>query len=183
MPADPQLVEYAERLDVLAGVSRRRRERGGPGGHGRRRGHPKGFACLSATYRGKPRGIKPQLPEPVVRAAVPEPIDVSTPQLPQSPVDAKAISEQRESNLAELYRLLNVYMQLCRHTSPGFGLPAAQAELAAEVGVVNSAAPDDLLAEALDWIRERTAQLAIANPDVVKDLARAQRRNAIGAAA
>jgi hypothetical protein len=30
---------------------------------------------------------------------------------------------------------------------------------------------------------ERTAQLAIANPDVVKDLARAQRRNAIGAAA
>lgn len=187
MPADPRLVEYAERLDVLAGVSRRSHgERGRHGGTGGGSGSGQaGYRCLAATHDGASTVIRPPLPEPEVTtvAAVPDPLEVSTPELPRSPADVKAMTERREADRAELYRLLNVYMRLRRHSTPGFGLPAAQAELVAAVGAVGTEASDELLAEALDWIREQSAQLAIANPELVKSMARARRRAELGAAA
>jgi superfamily II DNA or RNA helicase len=184
MPADPQLVEYAQRLDVLAGVSKRKDDHSGPSGrHGGGGRAPKKVECLAATPSGAPRAIRPTLPRPDQLVAVPDPIDVAAPELPPSPRDLREMGEQRERDRADLYQLLNVYMRLRRHDTPTFALPAANAELAEAVGVIDAEASDALVGEALDWLRERTASLAIANPDLVKELAREKRRAAIRRAA
>lgn len=183
MPADPQLVEHAQRLDVLAGVTKRKDDHSGPKGDRGGGRAMRTIECLAATPSGAPRSIRPTLPQPEQLVAVPDPVDVAAPELPPSPRDVKEMGEQRERDRGDLYQLLNVYMRLRRHDTPTFGLPAANAELAAAVGVIDDEASDELVGEALDWLRERAAALAIANPDLVKALAREKRRGAIGRAA
>lgn len=136
MPADPQLVEYAERIDVLGGVSLEKRTLqpraaptepdGGGGGRFSRECH----ALDAQPSRRAARVIAPPMPNGSV-AAAPEPIEISTPELPAAPEDLAAAQRARDGMRAELHRLLSVYSQLRRSINPAYQLASAHGELAA----------------------------------------------------
>jgi superfamily II DNA or RNA helicase len=179
MPADPQLVQYARRIDVLGGVShstvRRPRvflEDTDEPTTGSRRRRLKAVAAHPADV---PLEIAPELPAGRLHSA-PEPIQVATPELPDAPEDLAAAQESRQASRAELYQLLAVYAQLRRTLNPAYQLASAHTELAAEVGAIGPESPDEHIAEALEWVHERTAAIAVRHPDAIKDLARSRRR-------
>jgi superfamily II DNA or RNA helicase len=277
MPADPRLVEYAERLDVLAGAPRlpRRREDAGPSGPKRRLSRPPGrkgreidpaplvewfdrqvelvggvqvtsrlgmdhdtgtrafhrwraegafahvltlydlchaagidfdelfagekyeearafvahpdisegrnlnFGAIDALHLGVDGLIQPPLPEvPERRQAGAVPFEVATPDLPPSPEEIEEAEHQHRALRTDLYRLMNTYTQLRRHTDPGYQLAAVASEVAETFGSIDDDTPDEVLGEAIDWINERAAAIALENPDLVRELARAKRRHA-----
>lgn len=180
MPADPQLIKYAHRIDVLGGVSLQHRNRephsaehaGRPG-----TGHAVALRAVDAQPTASPpRAIAPQLPTRQLRAAA-EPVEISTPDLPPAPEDLLAAQQAREAARAELYHQLTLYAQLRRSVNPVYQLASAHAELAAAVGVRrHTDATDEQLAHARDWLRAQLAALAARYPKHVKELARTRRR-------
>jgi superfamily II DNA or RNA helicase len=144
------------------------------------------FGCIEATgRRGGPQAIKPALPlASVGPIAMAEPIEISTPELPPSPAEIIEEERAREAARGELFRLLSVYARLRRETTPSYQLATAHAELAGAIGaVMTRGSSDELVAEAIGWVRERAAEVAAEHPDVVKSLARRRRRHAIALAA
>jgi superfamily II DNA or RNA helicase len=127
-----------------------------------------------------PRVVAPRLPraEPAAAAEV---IAVSTPELPPSPEDVVAAEQASQALRGELLRMLNVYGQLRREVDPTFQLATAHRELTAAVGRIDATAPDELVAEAVEWARQQVAQLATTHPEEFKALARARRRLALAA--
>lgn len=143
-------------------------------------GHALDLECVAALPDGDRRLISPFLaaagPAPVVSV----PAMVEPPELPPSPEDLAAAIDASRALRADLYRLLSTYTQLRRHLEPTFSLAAATAELSAEVTTITPETPDEKLAEAVDWVNEQAAKIAIANPEVVRELARARRRAGVG---
>lgn len=177
MPADPQLIRYAGRIEVLAGVARRRREAVAPPGvdGDRELGERAPRAIEAIPSAESARTIAPALPETRLHSA-PEPVEVSTPELPDSPAELAAAERSREGARAELFALLSTYAQLRRIVTPGYQLATAHRELAAEVGPVGPGSDDERVVDALDWVRRQTSAFGAAHPQAVKELASMRRR-------
>lgn len=180
MPADPQLVKYAERIAETGGVSLDQAgddhatQAGAGSGAPRRSLHP---AAVDAQPAAKgPSAIAPAFPAPRVRAAA-RPIEVTPPALPPSPEEIAAAQLARETALAEIYRLTCIYAQLRRSVTPTYQLASAQAELVDVLGVARQAdASDEQLEAGRAWLRGELAALARRHPDHVQQLARTRRR-------
>lgn len=138
------------------------------------------FGSVHAEALGVEREIRPPLPAaPSTTAAkvAAKPVEISTPALPPSPAEIEEAELRRKAQRAELHRLLTTYTQLRRVAEPHFQLASAMAELVAEFGPVDADVDGETIGEAIDWINERAAALALENPDVVKQLAKARRRS------
>jgi DNA or RNA helicases of superfamily II len=179
MPADPDLVRYAARMDRLGGTARGAR-RGTSGHHvpPSSRGWDRATRAVDAIPTSEaPAAITPPAPTGRLHGA-PETVEISTPQLPPSPATLADRARAREAARGELFALLNVYAQLRRAIEPGYQFVAAHGELTRALGGVRITAdsPDELVDEALAWVRAQASELAAQHPDEVKQLARTRRR-------
>jgi superfamily II DNA or RNA helicase len=189
MPADPQLIRYAERLDVLGGISSTTGARSAttrelgeedPSLLGGQRGsRPKCRAVDAQPLNGTVPPTLDVLSSTTRLSAVEESVEISTPKLPPSPQEIRAAVAARESLRGELFTLLSTYAQLRRLINPAYQLATAHRELAAAVGVVDADAPVEIVTESVDWVRRQVSTLATNHPDQIKELARARRRLAI----
>jgi superfamily II DNA or RNA helicase len=181
MPADPTLVEYAGRLDVLGGTAPRSSHRLGPAstttsGSTPSTASPRVFRAVDAVPTAEPaRSIVPPLPAARMHSA-PETIDISTPALPPSPQEIRDAALARESARGRLFALLTTYTELRRSIHPAFQVASAHSEMTAAIGPVRTDATDAQIQAALDWVARKTATLAAAHPEHVKQLARTRRR-------
>jgi superfamily II DNA or RNA helicase len=137
------------------------------------------FDCSSALPDGARQMISPFMPAGPAAPIASVPVQIEPPALPDSPEDIAAAIYASRALRADLYRLLNTYTQLRRHAEPRFSVAIATRELGEEVRPITRESSDEDLAEAIDYVNERAAAIAIANPEVVRDLARAKRRAAI----
>ncbi len=125
-----------------------------------------------------PRVLAPALPNRRLHAAD-EQVEIATPALPASPEAIRAAEADHQAKRGELFRLLGIYGGLQREVDPAYQLASAHRELTAAFGAIEPNTPDELLAEALEWIRDRVQRFARSNPRAVTDLARARRRQAL----
>jgi hypothetical protein len=137
------------------------------------------FGSVDALHLGVEEAIQPPLPEaPEHRVAAAVAFDIATPKLPPSPTEVEEAEHQHRALRTDLYRLMNTYTQLRRHAEPGFQLAAAVSEATEAFGSIDDDTSSEVLGEAIDWVNERAAAIALENPDLVRKLARARRRHA-----
>lgn len=180
MPADPRLTRHAERLEMLAGVSLKSpRTTSVTTNHETQPDRGKVVSLAAKPVAGNPARIVPSLDfDDRPSRSTPNPVEIELPDLPPSPEQIKQKEQIREQRQAGIYRLLQVYTELRRDDDPAFQMAAAHQELAAAVGSGSLETGDDEhLADALAWINEKTARLALAKPGLVKAMARRRRRN------
>lgn len=185
LPADPQLLAYAERLDSLGGISTLSRaetsgrnrdpDRQVADSHGGGREALDFRAVDAQPIATDPTVVEPSLPAGRLHAAE-EPIEISTPELPPSPEDLEAARDAFDSARGELFKLLGTYAQLRRLIEPAYQLASAHRELGTAVGAVGPDASPEHVDVGLAWVRDHLGALAAAHPDQVKELARTRRR-------
>lgn len=186
MPADPELITYAENLDTISGVSTRvrldLREKSfsAPSTtvtrpyHGPARNQ---LRAVSAIPEGAPALVVPPQP-PRVDAPTPDaaPIALEPPALPPSPKEIADEAEQLLAQRGEVLRLLGVWTQVRREQEPSFQMASAHAELAQAVGPVAKDAAPERVAAAVAWLQDKLREVAVNDPKIVVTIARAQRR-------
>lgn len=187
IPADPQLLHYAEHLDAIAGVSTRvradlvtRTEAAPAAARGPIERMPYSVAelqAVAAVPNGAPALVVPPQPESGEEAVESEgELAIEPPEIPPSPAQIKAEEERQLAQRGEVLRLLQVWTQLRREQEPTFQLGAAHGELAAAVGPVSADASPETVQEAVDWLQAQLREFVTKNPKAVKTIARHQRR-------
>lgn len=131
----------------------------------------------------QPTSTPPVLVAPALPAgrlhAVPEPVEISPPELPPSPREVAEAEQQRRLRRAELFRLLGIYTELRRAVTPVYQLATAHRELAGELGAITQDSSDEQIAVAIEWAQSKAQHVAVQHPEQVKQLARTRRRLAL----